>query len=647
MAPSPAKMVAEIFRKDLLAFIQRSFLELRPAEPFKYNWHLELIAQGLEDVAYGGCKRLIINLPPRHLKSHSASIAFPAWFLGHYPDKQVLCVSYAQDFSDNLARNSRQLISSPFYQALFDTRISKSRDTVADFETTKGGSRFSTSVGGVLTGRGADIIVIDDPLKADEALSDPRRKGVNEWYDNTLCSRLNNQEQGAIIIIMQRLHTDDLVAHVQETENWTVLSFPAIAEEEKSYELLGTYQNEFFRRQEGDILQPSLTPRPVLENTRQGMTEYNFAAQYQQNPQPLSGNIVKRDWLKFYAPEEKPDNFDMILQSWDTANKDTELANFSVCTTWGVKGRTAYLLHVFRKKLEFPDLKKAVRDVATNHKATVVLVEDKASGSSLIQELRAEGFSIVQAAPALEGDKITRLNAQTAKIEGGFVLFPKKADWLEVYLGELLSFPSHKFSDQVDLTVFALAWIAANPKWAGTFIKPSWLHYYKSLPKDQESKRVFLSWDTALRDGGQGDWTVCTVWLLRARVYYLLHVERGIYEYPELQRTFIALVQKYNPYRIVIEETATGTALKNDRGLQPRSLIKLQPIVQDRKGRLYVQQAKFKDGLVQFPEEASFMQQVENELLSYPHGDTDDIVDSIGLALEHGGTGYDSTLSWV
>jgi hypothetical protein len=180
MAPSPSNMVAEILRNDLLAFIQRSFLELRPAESFQYNWHLELIAQALENVAYGACKRLIINLPPRHLKSHSASIAFPAWFLGHCPDKQVLCVSYAQDFSDNLARNSRRLMNSPFYQAAFDTRISRSRDTVADFETSEGGSRFSTSVGGVLTGRGADIIVIDDPLKADEALSDARRKSVND-----------------------------------------------------------------------------------------------------------------------------------------------------------------------------------------------------------------------------------------------------------------------------------------------------------------------------------------------------------------------------------------------------------------------------------------------------------------------------------
>ena len=196
-------------------------------------------------------------------------------------------------------------------------------------------------------------------------------------------------------------------------------------------------------------------------------------------------------------------------------------------------------------------------------------------------------------------------------------------------------------------TVFALAWIAENPRWAGTLIKRPWIHYYKALPADQKYKRVFLSWDTALKDGGQSDWTVCTVWMLLGGVYYLLHMERRIYEYQELRRAFDALVKKYNPYQILIEETATGIALKNDRDLQPRFLIKLQPIEQDRKGRLYVQQAKFKEGVVQFPEGASFMSQVENELLSYPYNDTDDIVDSIALALQHGGRGYDSTLSWV
>ncbi len=353
MAPSPAEMTAEIYRRDLLAFIHRSFLELNPAATLELNWHLELLARSLEDVAFGNCKRLIINVPPRHLKSQSASIAFPAWFLGHFPEKQVACVSYSQDLADNLARNSRRLMTSAFYQSLFETRISKVRDTVSDFETTSGGFHFSTSVTGGFTGRGADVIVLDDPLKADEALSDARRKSVNEWYDNTLRSRLNRQDEGAIIIIMQRLHVDDFVAHVQETEEWKALSFAAIAEADRSYEIRNPYLTYRFHRNEGDILQPALTPAPILESIRRGMTEYNFSAQYQQNPRPPAGNIVKREWLTFYTSEERPETFDLILQSWDTAVTDTELANYSACTTWGIKDRKAYLLEVFRRKLHF------------------------------------------------------------------------------------------------------------------------------------------------------------------------------------------------------------------------------------------------------------------------------------------------------
>lgn len=269
------------------------------------------------------------------------------------------------------------------------------------------------------------------------------------------------------------------------------------------------------------------------------------------------------------------------------------------------------------------------------------------SGSSLIQQLRAEGLSKVQAAPSLDGNKVMRLYGQTSVIEGGFVLFPKTADWLDTYLTELLSFPSSNYDDQVDSTVYALAWIAQNPRWSGNLIKQPWLHYYSKLPEDQRYKRVFMSWDTALNDGGQSDWTVCTIWMRLGGIYYLLHVERGIYEYPELRKVFADLVQKFNPEQIQMEETAIGKALKNERDLPRRLSIKLQPIEQDRRNRLYTQQSKFKDGNVQFPKQASFMTLVERELLSYPHGETDDIVDSISLALKYGGTGYDTTMSWV
>jgi predicted phage terminase large subunit-like protein len=322
-------------------------------------------------------------------------------------------------------------------------------------------------VGGVLTGRGADLIIIDDPLKADDALSEARRRSVNEWFDNTLRTRLNSQEKGAIIIVMQRLHADDLVAHVQQHELWDVLSFPAIAEQDEVYNVWTPYGRRRIHRKTGEILQPSLLSPTALESQRRGMTEYNFVAQYQQDPQPFSGIIVKREWLKSYEPGDLPKQFDKIIQSWDTANKDTELSNYSVCTTWGLKTQLMFLLDVYRHKLEFPDLKRAVRELAELHRAKIVLIEDKASGSSLIQELRAEHFSLVQAAPAMDGDKVMRLRAQTAKIEGGFVLFPKQAHWLEAYLRELISFPNSKYDDQVDSTVFALAWSTLNPPYRG------------------------------------------------------------------------------------------------------------------------------------------------------------------------------------
>ena len=205
------------------------------SEEFLPNWHIEAMAAKLEEVRRGRCKRLIViraASSPQNPMSHRSF--FQPGYWGMTLANRFCRVTYAQDFSDNLARKSRTLMTSPFYEALFDTRLAKGREAVSDFETTAGGNRFSTSVGGVLTGRGADIIIIDDPLKADDALSEARRRSVNEWFDNTLRSRLNSQETGAIIIVAQRLHADDLVAHVQQHESWDVLSFPAIAEQDET-----------------------------------------------------------------------------------------------------------------------------------------------------------------------------------------------------------------------------------------------------------------------------------------------------------------------------------------------------------------------------------------------------------------------------
>lgn len=207
-----------LLRGDFYGFIHRSFCELNPQTPFRPNWHVELIAAELERCRGGETKRLIINVPPRSLKSHCASVAFPAYLLGHNPSAQIIAVSYAQELANKHAMDCRAVMTSSWYQDLFPTRLSPLRQAVHDFVTTQQGFRLSTSVGGVLTGRGADYIIIDDPLKPEEALSASQRTAVNDWYDHTLYSRLNDKQNSCVILIMQRLHEDDLVGHLLGSE---------------------------------------------------------------------------------------------------------------------------------------------------------------------------------------------------------------------------------------------------------------------------------------------------------------------------------------------------------------------------------------------------------------------------------------------
>src|SRR5580704_2313121 len=225
-----------ILRQDLMSFIERSFYELNSQTVFSASPQIEVLASKLEACRQGKIKRLIVNLPPRSLKSHAVSVAFPAYLLGRDPASQIICASYGQELADKHARDCRTLMGSRFYQRLFPrSRLSTEKQSVSEFMTTSQGFRLSTSIGGVLTGRGADFIILDDPLKPDDALSETRRTSVNQWYENTLLSRLNSKENGVIVVVMQRLHQDDLVGHVMGQEDWEVLSFPAIAEEDEAY----------------------------------------------------------------------------------------------------------------------------------------------------------------------------------------------------------------------------------------------------------------------------------------------------------------------------------------------------------------------------------------------------------------------------
>jgi predicted phage terminase large subunit-like protein len=451
-----------LLRQDFSAFIQRCFHHLNPQTEFLPNWHIEVIAAKLEACRQGKIRRLIINVPPRHLKSLCASVALPAWTLGHDPTAQILCVSYAQDLADKLARDCRSVITSPWYKPLFPTAVSAQKQAVSEFVTARQGYRLATSVGGVLTGRGADMIIIDDPLKPDEALSEAQRRTVNNWYDNTLYSRLNDKRRGCIIIIMQRLHEDDLVGHVLEQEKWDVVSFPAIAEQDEEHLIATPFGTDTFRRRAGEVLHSEREPRETLDRIRRTIGEYHFAGQYQQAPAPMGGGLIKAEWFKHYEIGELPGRFDQVVQSWDTANKVTELSDYSVCSTWGISDKRIYLLDVLRRRMNYPDLKRAVRDQAQEHRATLVLIEDKASGTQLIQELVAEGLRVVKGC-APDHDKVMRLNAQTATIANGYVYLPDQAPWLAAYLHELTTFPYAKYDDQADSTSQALAWINLQP----------------------------------------------------------------------------------------------------------------------------------------------------------------------------------------
>jgi predicted phage terminase large subunit-like protein len=445
-----------ITRLDFNVFVERVFAELNGAEPYLDNWHISFECSQLEAVTRGEINRLAIALPPRNLKSIVTSIAYPAWLLGHDPTTKIICASYGQQLADDLARDRRQVMRSDWYRALFPgTRLKSDRQSVSFFETIAGGSCQSTSVGGVLTGFGADVIIVDDPTKPEEALSEVERAKANHWLSHTLVTRLNNKVTGKIILVMQRLHEDDMIGFFLSLGGAKLVSFPAIAQEDEDLEWETPFGIRRHHRAEGEALHPDREPIVALELLRTAMGSRMFSAQYLQMPAPPGGSIVKPEWFQRFDLANAPE-FDSIFQSWDTASKGSQLSDYSVCTTWAKKGRQFFLLHVLRKRLEYPDLKRAVVEQARMWDAKKVLVEDASSGQALIQDLKNDGFYLVEAAKP-KGDKIMRLNSVTAAIEAGQVFVPTQAPWLDEYLYELMMFPAGRYDDQVDSTSQALS----------------------------------------------------------------------------------------------------------------------------------------------------------------------------------------------
>lgn len=467
LPPDPREVLRVLIRRDLSSFIQRAFATVDPGNTYMHSWHIDAIACQLERIANGEITRLIITMPPRSLKSIAASIAFPAWLLGQNPRMRILAVSYSEALAEKLALDCLKVLEARWYREAFPlVRIAKGKAARADFETTRGGGRFSTSIGGSLTGRGGDIIILDDPHKPEDAASEVKRQSVIDWYRSTLLSRLNDPQAGPIVLIQQRVHEADLAGFLLEQGGWVHLDLPAIAEEPVEIDL---GWRGIVARLEGDLLHPGRLPQDLLEKRRHELGSYVFAAQYQQRPAPLGGGLVKWRWFKKYdvLPAEVPG--DRFVQSWDTASKADQANDYSVCTTWLVRDGNAWLVNIFRAKLEFPELRRKIEEQAKHWRAKITLIEEAGSGIQLIQDLKANSaLSIRGIIP--RDDKATRMLSVSGVIEGGRIAIPADAPWLAELRREIALFPNGKHDDQVDSLSQFLKWMA-EPKHVATMVR--------------------------------------------------------------------------------------------------------------------------------------------------------------------------------
>jgi predicted phage terminase large subunit-like protein len=450
-----ATVLAALFRSDLRFFIRKAFHTILPGTPYLPNWHVHAIVHQLIRINAGEVNRLLINQPPRSLKSICVSVAYVAWLLGHDPSRRIIVVSYSNELATELHRQFRMIIDSGWYRALFP-RMRVARDTGTELITTAGGGRYATSVGGTLTGRGADLIIVDDPLKAEEAHSDVARKRVNDWYSGTLVSRLNNKDKGAIVVVMQRLHENDLAGYLLGQSRWEHLNLPAIAVHEDVIPL-GNHKVKI--RAVGDILHTERESQEALDRIKAEIGSLKFSAQYQQRPVPLEGNLIRREWFRYYDHLPR-DSAGRVVQSWDVAMMTNDSNDYSVCTTWFIVKSDYYLIDVFRARLQYPDLRRKVAALAARHGAGTILIENVGPGMALLQDLwrdLPQGM-VRPLGQKPDGSKADRMVAQSAKIEAGHVHLPKEVDWLDTFLLEILAFPNGRYDDQVDSVSQFLKW---------------------------------------------------------------------------------------------------------------------------------------------------------------------------------------------
>jgi predicted phage terminase large subunit-like protein len=432
-------------RKSFMAFVKKVWPH------FIEGSHHKRMAKAFERVARGECKRLIINMPPRHTKSEFASYLLPAWFLGNFPEKKVIQTSHTAELAVGFGRKVRNLVDQDVYTDIFPgVGLQQDSKAAGRWNTNKGGDYFAIGVGGAVTGKGADILIIDDPHSEQEAAmaaSNPEiYDKVYEWYTSGPRQRL--QPGGSIVIVMTRWAQRDLTGQVIKSamqrsgEEWEVIEFPAILPS-------------------GNPLWPQFWSKEELEALREELPNAKWQAQYQQNPVGNESAIIKRDWWKWWEKDDPP-ACEFILQSWDTAFEKNQRADYSAGTTWGIFSceednfaPNIILLNTYKKRVEFPELKRDVLREYNEYDPDSLIVEKKASGAPLIYDLRAMGIPVQEFTPGKGQDKIARLNSVSDIIASGKVWVPRTR-WAEELVDEVAAFPSGEHDDLVDATTLAL-----------------------------------------------------------------------------------------------------------------------------------------------------------------------------------------------
>jgi predicted phage terminase large subunit-like protein len=473
-----AKVERELATRRLGEFVRQAWPVIEPLTPFVPGWHIDAIIEHLEAVTRGELRQLLINVPPRHMKSLLVSVLWPAWEWILRPERRWLYSSYAASLSIRDSVKCRTLIDSPWYQRFWGDRFSLASDqnTKTRFDNDRSGYRIATSVGGAATGEGGDRVICDDPHNVQEAESDSIRKGTLDWWDVVMSTRVNDPRTAAKVVVMQRCHQRDLSGHLLEQGGYEHLCLPAEFEGSKRATSIGWSDP---RELPGELLWPDRFGQVEIETLKVSLGSYGVAGQLQQRPTPAGGGIFKRHWFKYFQPRganlppvivqlpdgtqrsiialEVPRQVDEQIQSWDCAFKDLSTSDYVVGQVWARWGAIFLLGDQVRGRMDCPATVRAVRELSQKWPATIAkLIEDKANGSAVIQMLQHEIPGLLPVNP--QGGKIARAAAVSPLIEAGNVYLPHPdyALWVNDFVEECAAFPNGAHDDQVDAMTQAL-----------------------------------------------------------------------------------------------------------------------------------------------------------------------------------------------